>query len=462
MDTFAKDRLPPKELWPRIHFDLPELQYPAKLNCGAVLLDDAVAEGHGERPAILADTGTITYRELLERANRIANVLTDAGVVPGNRVLLRGYNGPELYSAWLAVMKTGAIAVTTMPMLRAPELTAVIGKAKPVVALSDHRLLGELAGVAAAGGVGTVIAWGNGDLEGRTRKLPIDSPTRIPRRTTSASWHSPRARPASPRPASFPPGRARDGGRRREASPEDRPGRRLRGQPAARLHLRPRRASGVSASFPRGDRADRGAGAGGRARRIEKHRVTCLFTAPFAYRALAARARGPRLSSLRHCVSAGEFLPKSVSDPGSRRPESASSTGSARRNDPHLHFRRRRRHPSRFDRQTLARIQGLPAGRGRQECCRARPAAGGDRATGCRYLDDERQRDYVQNGWNVTGDLYRLDEDGYFWFVARADDMIVSAGYNIAGPKSSGPCSRIRPSANARSSARRIPSAGRS
>ena len=119
MDTFARDRLPPKDQWPRLHFDLPELHYPARLNCATVLLDDAVAEGHGERPAILADAGTITYRELLARANRIANVLVGAGVVPGNRVLLRGYNGPELYAAWLAVMKTGAIAVTTMPMLRA-------------------------------------------------------------------------------------------------------------------------------------------------------------------------------------------------------------------------------------------------------------------------------------------------------------------------------------------------------
>ena len=165
MDTFAKDRLPPRELWPRLHFDLPELRYPDRLNCATVLLDDAVAEGHGDRPAIVTDTGVITYRELLARANRIANVLTAAGLVPGNRVLLRGYNGPELYAAWLAVMKTGAIAVTTMPMLRAPELTAIIGKAKPAFALCDQRVVSELAGVAAPGGVATLITWGDGDLD---------------------------------------------------------------------------------------------------------------------------------------------------------------------------------------------------------------------------------------------------------------------------------------------------------
>jgi 2-aminobenzoate-CoA ligase len=167
VDTFARDRLPPKDQWPRLHFDLPELAYPARLNCATVLLDDAISEGHGERPAILADAGALSYRELLARANRIANVLAGAGLEPGNRVLLRGYNGPELYAAWLAVMKAGAIAVTTMPLLRAPELTAIIGKARPAFALCDHRILGELAPVAASGGVGTVIAWGNGDLESR-------------------------------------------------------------------------------------------------------------------------------------------------------------------------------------------------------------------------------------------------------------------------------------------------------
>jgi 2-aminobenzoate-CoA ligase len=159
VDTFAKDRLPPRDQWPRLHFDLPELQYPARLNCATVLLDDAVAEGHGDRAAILTDTGGITYRELLARANRIAQALVAAGVVPGNRVLLRGYNGPELYAGWLAIMKAGAIAVTTMPMLRTPELAAIIDKAKPVLALSDHRLLAELEAVALVGGVHKVIAW---------------------------------------------------------------------------------------------------------------------------------------------------------------------------------------------------------------------------------------------------------------------------------------------------------------
>jgi 2-aminobenzoate-CoA ligase len=217
VDTFAKDRLPPKELWPRLHFDLPELRYPDRLNCATVLLDDAIAEGHGDRPAIVTDAGVITYRELLARANRIANVLTGAGLVPGNRVLLRGYNGPELYAAWLAVMKAGAIAVTTMPMLRAPELTAIIGKAK-----AGLRAL-RPAGGQRAGGCRSSPAASRRSSPGATatskrawRRLPTASPALDTASDdvcllafTSGTTGQPKAC------MHFPSRRARDGGRRR-------------------------------------------------------------------------------------------------------------------------------------------------------------------------------------------------------------------------------------------------------
>ena len=315
MDTFARDRLPPKDQWPRLHFDLPELHYPARLNCATVLLDDAVAEGHGERPAILTDAGTVSYRELLARANRIANVLAGAGVVPGNRVLLRGYNGPELYAAWLAVMKTGAIAVTTMPMLRAPELAAIIGKSKPAFALSDQRLADELNAVAAAGGVATVITWGGGDLEARM----AGASDRFANADTAADDVCLLA---------FTSGTT--------------------GQPKACMHfhrdvlamadvvarhlLHTGPADVYAGSPPLGFTFGLGAllvfplrfraatvpietpAPATVLAAIEKHGVTCLFTAPFAYRALAAECAGRDLSSLRRCVSAGEFLPKAVSD----------------------------------------------------------------------------------------------------------------------------------------------------
>jgi acyl-CoA synthetase (AMP-forming)/AMP-acid ligase II len=185
VDTFAKDRLPPKDQWPRLHFDLPELRYPDRLNCATVLLDDAIAEGHGDRPAILTDGGAITYRELLARANRIANALAAAGVVPGNRVLLRGYNGPELYAAWLAVMKTGAIAVTTMPMLRSPTTDS-----------SRSCRRSRRTAASARSSPGATATWRPG-----WRRPPTASGTRTPRPTTYACSRSRRARPASRRPA---------------------------------------------------------------------------------------------------------------------------------------------------------------------------------------------------------------------------------------------------------------------
>ena len=145
LDTFARDHLPPHELWPDLRFDLPELQYPERLNCAAELLDRAVERGLGDRIAFYSPNQRWTYRELLERANRIANVLRDEfGLVPGNRVLLRAANNPMLVACWFAVLKAGGIAVTTMPLLRARELGTILEKAQIGLALCDERLCEEL------------------------------------------------------------------------------------------------------------------------------------------------------------------------------------------------------------------------------------------------------------------------------------------------------------------------------
>lgn len=159
VDTFARDRLPPRELCPEFLFELPELRYPDRVNCGTVLLDDAIAEGHAERTALYSDGGNWTYAELLERTNRIANVLVhDLGIVPGNRVLLRAPNNPMLAACWLAVMKAGAIAVTTMPMLRAKELGVIAQRAQIEHALCDARIVDELRKAAEAGGrIGRIL-----------------------------------------------------------------------------------------------------------------------------------------------------------------------------------------------------------------------------------------------------------------------------------------------------------------
>jgi 2-aminobenzoate-CoA ligase len=439
VDTFARDRLPPKEQWPRLHFDLPELQYPARLNCATVLLDDAIAEGHGDRPALLTDAGPINYRELLARANRIANVIVAAGVVPGNRVLLRGYNGVELFAAWLAVMKTGAIAVTTMPMLRAPELIAIVNKARPTLALCDHRLLKELQSAAAESqGLGTIIGWRDGDLEGRMAEASD--------RFTNADTASDDVCLLA-----FTSGTT--------------------GQPKACMHfhrdvlamadvvarhlLRTAPGDVYAGSPPLGFTFGLGALLVFPLRfraaavpieapspqtilaAIEQHRVTCLFTAPFAYRALANEVEGRDLSSLTRCVSAGEYLPGDVSDLWHDRTGIRIIDGIGATEMIHIFIS-----AAGDEIRPGATGKPLPGYRACVLDAAGQPLPAGSTGrlavtgpTGCRYLDDDRQRDYVLNGWNVTGDIYRVDEDGYFWFVARADDMIVSAGYNIAGPE---------------------------
>jgi 2-aminobenzoate-CoA ligase len=439
VDTFAKDRLPLRELWPRLHFDLPELRYPERLNCATVLLDDAIAEGHGDRPALLTDTGPITYRELLARANRIANVLKNAGVVPGNRVLLRGYNGPELFAAWLAVMKAGAIAVTTMPMLRAPELCAIIAKAQPAIAFCDHRLLAELrAAIEAKGHVEAIVAWGDGDLEARMAKA-ADRFTNVDTAAddvcllafTSGTTGQPKACMHFHRDVLA----MADIVARHLLHTQ--PGDVYAGSPPLGFTF----GLGALLVFPLRFRAaavpiEAPAPATILAA-IEKHRVTCLFTAPFAYRALSGELAGRDISSLKRCVSAGEFLPKSVSDTWFEKTGIRIIDGIGATEMIHI-----------FISASGDAIRPGATGRplpGYKACVldeEGRPLPPGSTGrlavtgpTGCRYLDDERQRDYVQGGWNVTGDLYRVDEDGYFWFVARADDMIVSAGYNIAGPE---------------------------
>jgi len=439
VDTFARDRLPPPEQWPRLHFDLPELNYPERLNCATVLLDDAIAEGAGERPAILAEAGNISYRELLARANRIANVLVATGVVPGNRVLLRGFNGPELFACWLAGMKVGAIAVTTMPMLRAPELTAIIGKGQPSIALCDHRLLEELrAAVAATGSVGTIVGWGDGDLEGRMAQAS-DRYTNVDTAAddvcllafTSGTTGQPKAC------AHF---------HRDVLAMADVVARHL-------LHTQPDDVYagsppigftfglGALLVFPLRFRAAvapvEAPTPAALLATIERQRVTCLFTAPFAYRALLAELAGCDLRSLRQCVSAGEFLPKAVSDAWHEHTGIRIIDGIGATEMIHIFI-------SASGDAIRPGATGKPLP-GYQACVldeEGKPSPPGSTGrlavtgpTGCRYLDDERQREYVQRGWNMTGDLYRVDEDGYFWFVSRADDMIVSAGYNIAGPE---------------------------
>ncbi|WP_033822428.1 AMP-binding protein, partial [Kitasatospora sp. MBT63] len=174
VDTFCRDRLPPPEQWPELVFDLPELAYPARLNCAKVLLDDTVDRHGPDRRCLLTPADHWTYGELRRRADQVAQVLTeDLGLVPGNRVLLRGPNNPWLAACWLGVLKAGAVVVTTMPLLRAPELAALHGISAPVVALCDHRYLDE---ATAAGLPGTrILPYGGPGPEDLTARCAAKS-----------------------------------------------------------------------------------------------------------------------------------------------------------------------------------------------------------------------------------------------------------------------------------------------
>lgn len=437
-DTFVRDRLPPRAQWPELRFDLPELQFPDRMNASG-LLDAALGAGYGARPAVLWSGGKWSYGELLAQVNRIANLLTqDLELKPGNRVLLHAPNTPEMLAAWWAVLRAGGVAVATMPLLRAPELKVIIDKACISHALVDHRLAGEFELARNAGGHlrRFVHFEPDGELEARLvgaaatfapAPTAADDPALIA--FTSGTTGKPKGCIHFHRDVI--------------AMAETFARHILRPQPDDVFCGTPPFAFtfglGASVVFP----ARFGAatalptqpGFDALADTIAAHRATMLFTSPTGYRALAKIADA-RLASLRACVSAGEHLPKATSDlwrdiTGLRLIDGIGSTELI-----HIFIS-----AAGDDIRPGATGKAVPGYQGcvldgndqPMACGQGRLAVKGP--TGCRYLADDRQKAYVVNGWNVTGDIYRLDEDGYFWFVSRADDMIISSGYNIAAPE---------------------------
>lgn len=438
-DTFAWDRLPPRELWPEFRFELPELQYPARMNCATELLDQAVADGHGDRTAILADGITLTYRELLSEANRIARVLTeDLGLVPGNRVLLRSPNNPTLAAAWFAVMKAGGIAVTTMPLLRAAELVQIARKAEISHALYDDRLAQDILDAAAETGLlSTRLGFTELSASAMSKSDEFENVDTSRDDVcllafTSGTTGQPKATMHFHRDVLA---MADVVGRHLlQTQAEDR----YVGSPPlgftfglGALLVFPLRfhAAAILVETPNPESL---------LAAIGKFRATALFTAPTMYRVLMPLLGEHDISSLNRCISAGEALPKPTSDAWRDKTGIRIIDGIGATELIHIFIG-----ASGDDIRPGATGKPLP---GYQACVfddenQALPAGSiGQLAvkgpTGCRYMDDEqRQRSYVVNGWNITGDTYRHDEDGYFWFQARADDMIISAGYNIAGPE---------------------------
>jgi 2-aminobenzoate-CoA ligase len=443
VDTFARDKLPPRDEWPELIFERPELHYPGRLNCATELLDRALERGWGGRVALRSAETEVSYARLLARANQIARLLIeDMGLVPGNRVLLRGANGPEMAACWFAVIKAGGITVATMPLLRAKELTDIISKAEVSHALCDRRLDTELkAALPACPSLKAVSYW-HDDGPDALDALASGKPSTFANADTLAD---------DPALIAFTSGTT--------------------GKPKGTVHFH-RDVIAMCDCFPRScllptaDDVFCGTpplaftfGLGGLLcfpmrfgasvalvekltpelllETIAKLRATICFTAPTFYRQMAQLAKGRKLPSLKKCVSAGEALPDATRQLFKQATGIEIIDGIGSTEMIHIFIS----HTPETVRRgaTGYAIPGYRAAVLDEEGRACAPGAIGRLAvkgpTGCRYLADARQRDYVRDGWNITGDAYARDGDGYFFYQARSDDMIISAGYNIAGPE---------------------------
>jgi 2-aminobenzoate-CoA ligase len=440
-DSFARDQLPPREQWPTM--DYAAFAYPTRLNAAGELLDRMVASGFGDRPCIRWPGGLWSYAELLDKSNRIANVLVnEMGLVTGNRVLLRAANNPMHAACWFGVLKAGGIAVGTMPLLRARELAYMVTKANIEFALCDNRLADDLeAARGLATQLRTIVYFHSEAADGLEARMAAQSP----QFATIATSHDDVALIAftsgTTGPAKGTMHFHRDLLAICDAFPTSvlKPGADdiFVGSPPLAFTfglggvlLFPMRV-GASTLLLEKTNAEILLQA------IQEHRITVCFTAPTLYRRMAELAPSYDISSLAKCVSAGETLPIAVFEAfrtatGIRIIDGLGSTEM-------LHI---------FiacvgdDIRPGATGRAIPgyeakvvddAGLEQPRNTVGRLAVRGP--TGCRYLGDERQKNYVQGGWNLTGDAYRMDEDGYLWYQARTDDMIISAGYNISGPE---------------------------
>ncbi|MFE1028090.1 AMP-binding protein [Streptomyces sp. NPDC058818] len=440
VDTFTREHLPPPDQWPELRFDLPELRYPARLNCAAELLTGPP----DDRPVFRTASGDDwTYGRLRARVDRLAHLLTgDLGVVPGNRVLLRGPTTPWLAACWLAVLKAGAVAVTVLAQQRPHELRAICEIARVRHALCDVRAVDDLA---------------KAEIPGlRITTYGGDAPDDLLTRTQAGTV------PGTPYPAvdtaaddvaliAFTSGTT--------------------GRPKGCMHfhrdvlaiadtfskhvLKPRPDDLFAGSPPLGFTFGLGGlvvfpmRAGASALLLEQagprqllpavaeHRVSVLFTAPTAYRAMLDELDAYDVTCLRRCVSAGENLPAATWRAWHERTGLRVINGIGATELLHIFV-------SAADGNIRPGTTGVPVPgwQARVQDENGAPVADGEPGllavrgpVGCRYLADPRQREYVRDGWNITGDTYVREPDGYFRYVARADDMIISAGYNIAGPE---------------------------
>ncbi|MGY4320409.1 benzoate-CoA ligase family protein [Bradyrhizobium sp. JR3.5] len=446
VDDFARRNLPPSAQWPQLLLDRPEFSYPDYLNAAVELTDRIVEQGMGDRIALIGNGRQRTYKELTDWSNRLAHALVENyGVKPGNRVLIRSGNNPALVAAWLAATKAGAVVVNTMPMLRAGELAKIVDKAEIALALTDSRIADELVACAKTSKfLKQVVNFdGTQNHDAELDRIALNKPVKFDAVKTgrddvallgftSGTTGEPKATMHFHRDLLI----VADGYAREvlKVTPDDV----FVGSPPLAFTF----GLGGLAIFPLRFGATatllENAAPSEMIRIIETYKATICFTAPTAYRAMmAAMDKGADLSSLRLAVSAGETLPAPVFESWTRKTGKPILDGIG--STELLHIFITNRAGSAVAGTTGTPVTGYQAKIVDEDMNELPPGQVGKLAvrgpTGCRYLADSRQTKYVRDGWNVTGDAFVSDENGRLSFVARADDMIISAGYNIAGPE---------------------------
>ncbi len=444
VDSFARDNLPPQDSWPDLLLD--RFGYPDRLNAAVELTDAMVAKGFGDHTALIGNGRRRTYKELTDWTNRLAHVLVDdLGVRPGNRVLIRSANNPAMVACWLAATKAGAVVVNTMPMLRAPELAKYVEQAQITHALCDTRLMDEMTACAKdSAWLETVVGFdGTSNHDAELDRLALQKPVRFQSVATSqddvaligftsGSTGAPKGTMHFHRDLLI----IADGYASEVlgVTPDDV----FVGSPPLAFTF----GLGGLAIFPLrfGAAATllENASPPNMVEIIETYRATVCLTAPTAYRAmLRAMDEGADLSSLRAAVSAGETLPAPVYEAWMEKTGKPMLDGIGATEMLHIFVTNRfGDHRPACTGKPVTGYEARVVGPDGAEVPRGTPGRMAVRGpTGCRYLYGARQADYVQDGWNITGDTFVQDEEGYFHFAARNDDMIVSAGYNIAGPE---------------------------
>src|SRR5579862_5671922 len=446
VDDFARRNLPPSELWPELLLDRSEFQYPEYLNAGVELTDRMVEKGFGDHTALIGNGRLRTYKELADWSNRLAHALVENyGVKPGHRVLIRSGNNPALVAAWLAVTKAGAVVVNTMPLLRAGELSKIVDKAEISLALTDSRIADELVACAKTSRfLKQVVNFdGTSNHDAELDRVALSKPVRFEAVKTgrddvallgftSGTTGEPKATMHFHRDLLM----IADGYAKEVlgVTPDDV----FVGSPPLAFTF----GLGGLAIFPLRFGATatllENASPANMIEIIETYKATISFTAPTAYRAmLSAMNQGANLSSLRAAVSAGETLPAPVFNDWVQKTGKPILDGIG--STEMLHIFISNRFGDAAPATTGKPVAGYEAKIVDDDMKEKPRGEVGKLAvrgpTGCRYLADKRQSAYVRDGWNLTGDAFTQDANGYFHFAARNDDMIISAGYNIAGPE---------------------------